>query len=133
MGYSNGKIYLAGGGTDITFASAQATLWEYDPVLNTWNTSRANMPVALLTGGYGICFLHLYIFGGTTVACTTVSTTYDYNIAANTSTTRTAMPSAIAEPGSAVVGNNIVIFGGGTPFLGNSKAANSRSRSPQWA
>jgi N-acetylneuraminic acid mutarotase len=128
MGYFNGKIYLAGGSTDITYANAQATLWEYDPVANTWNTTRANMPVALLTGGYGIVNGDLYILGGANSAGAVVNTTYAYDIATNTWTTRTAVPSAIAGPGSAVVGNNIIIFGGGTPFVGNNKATNARSR-----
>ena len=123
MGYYNGKIYLAGGSTDITYANAQATLWEYDPVANTWNTGRTNMPVALLTGGYGIVNGHLYILGGANSSGAAVTTSYDYDIAGNTWTTRTAVPSAIAEPGSAVVGNNVIIFGGGTPFTGANKAA----------
>ena len=85
------------------------------------------MPVALLTGGYGIVNGHLYILGGANSDGTSVNTTYDYDIAGNTWTTRTAVPSAISGLGSAVVGNNIIIFGGGTPFFGDSKAANARS------
>jgi N-acetylneuraminic acid mutarotase len=127
MGYSNGKIYLAGGSSDITYANGQATLWEYDPVTNVWNTARANMPAPLLTGGFGVVNGHLYILGGANTSGVVVNTTYDYDIAANTWTTRTAVPAALAGPGSAVVGTNIIIFGGGTPFVGGESVVNTRS------
>ncbi len=125
-GYYNGKIYLVGGSTDISYANAQATTWEYDPVANTWNTSRANMPVALLTGGSGVVNGHLYVIGGANSGGTAVATVYDYDIAANTWTTRTSVPTAVAQPGTGVIGSQIVIFGGGTPFLGDGKTLSAR-------
>ena len=50
-GYDNGKIYLVGGYSTGNVDPAFAQVWEYDTVANTWNTSRASMPVAL--GGAG--------------------------------------------------------------------------------
>jgi Kelch motif/Galactose oxidase, central domain len=53
-GYFNGKIYLVGGYTTGSVDPSFGQVWEYDPVLNTWNTTRMSMPVtpalALLTG-----------------------------------------------------------------------------------
>src|SRR5207302_5022885 len=41
----NDKIYVIGG-FDGTFSEASQT-WEYDPIANTWNTTRANIPVPM--------------------------------------------------------------------------------------
>ena len=46
-GYFNGKIYLVGGYTTGSVDPSFGQVWEYDPVLNTWNTSRMSMwPIA---------------------------------------------------------------------------------------
>ena len=46
----NGKIYVMGGFDGATF-SEQSQTSEYDPVANTWNTSRGPIPVPM--GGAG--------------------------------------------------------------------------------
>src|SRR5262249_5740500 len=74
-GYYNGKIYLVGGSTSVYFNDAQAQTWEYDPVANTWNTSRASLPTALLVGGSGVVSGHLFILGGADSTSAVVSTT----------------------------------------------------------
>ena len=59
------------------------TLWEYDPVTNTWNTSRASMPASLAW--------RRRLWQSLTVICTSLvgatpitrdlNTLYDYDIA----------------------------------------------------
>jgi hypothetical protein len=129
-GYFNGKIYLVGGSTTILYSNAQAQTWEFDPVANTWSTSRANMPMPLLTGGTGIVNGHLFVIGGADSTGAPVNTVYDYDIAANTWTTRTPVPSPVAAPGSGVVGNQVFIFGGGTPFQSGILRPSARQSSP---
>ena len=43
-GYFNGKIYLVGGYTTGNVDPSFGQVWEYDPVANTFNTSRMSMP-----------------------------------------------------------------------------------------
>ena len=43
-GYFNGKIYLVGGYTTGNVDPSFGQVWEYDPVLNTFNTTRTSMP-----------------------------------------------------------------------------------------
>ena len=43
-GYYNGKIYLVGGHPLGIGPDSLSQVWEYDPVANTWNTSRAPIP-----------------------------------------------------------------------------------------
>ena len=119
-GYSNGKIYLVGGYTTGNVDPAFGQVWEYDTVANTWNTSRASMPVALGGPGSGIINGHLYIAGGRDINNTNYNTLYDYDIAANTWTARANLPNGTNVPGSAVIGGQLWIVGGGNPFLGSS-------------
>jgi hypothetical protein len=43
-GYWNGKIYLVGGFSEAYCCGAEAQLWEYDPLADTWNVSLPSMP-----------------------------------------------------------------------------------------
>ena len=54
----NGLVYVAGG-FDENFLETTTT-WEYDPAANTWNTSRAPMPVAMGGMGYSIVGQNMY-------------------------------------------------------------------------
>ena len=58
----NDKIYVMGGFDGVTF-SEQSQTWEYDPVANTWNTSRAPIPVAMGGAGYSIVGQFAYLAG----------------------------------------------------------------------
>ena len=117
-GYYNGKIYLAAGYSTANPGSETNTIWEYDPVANTWNTSRANMPASLSGPGYGVINGHLYVAGGRDPNNGNLNTLYDYNIATNTWMQRANIPTGVNAPGSAVVCGKLWIFGGGNPFLG---------------
>ena len=83
-GYFNGKIYLVGGYNTGNVDPSFGQVWEYDPVANTFNTSRANMPATLGGPGFGIINGHMYVAGGRDLNNTNLNTLYDYNIAANT-------------------------------------------------
>lgn len=116
-GYYNGKIYLVGGYTTGNVDPAFGQVWEYDPVLNTWNTSRASMPATLGGPGFGIINGHIYIAGGRNLANNNLNTLYDYDIAANTWTPRANLPVGVNVPASGVANNLLYIMGGGNPFL----------------
>jgi N-acetylneuraminic acid mutarotase len=117
-GYFNGKIYLLGGYSTGSVAPSFGQVWEYDPVLNTWNASRMAMPATLGGPGFGIINGHIYIAGGRDLANTNLNTLYDYDIAANTWTVRANMPAGVNVPGSAVIAGKLWLFGGGNPFSG---------------
>ena len=76
------------------------------------------MPATLGGPGFGIINGHIYIAGGRNLANTNLNTLYDYDIAANTWTTRANMPSGVNVPGSAVIAGKLWVFGGGNPFTG---------------
>ncbi len=63
-GYFNGKIYLVGGYNTGNVDPSFGQVWEYDPVLNTWNTTRMSMPATLGGPGFGIINGHMYVAGG---------------------------------------------------------------------
>ena len=119
-GYSNGKIYLATGGNSCCFDGIQAQLWEYDPVADSWNTNLPPVPGGRLGSGYGAANGHFYVLGGADTNGNPTNTTYDYDIAGGTWTTRANLSTAVYAPGSAVVDGRIWLFGGGIPFTGGS-------------
>ena len=118
-GYYNGKIYLVGGYTTGNVDPSFGQVWEYDPVANTWNTSRASMPITLGGPGFGIINGHIYIAGGRNINNTNLNTLYDYDIVADYWTQRANLPTGINVPGSAVIGGNLWVFGGGDSFEGS--------------
>ena len=124
-GYFNGKIYLVGGYTTGNVDPSFGQVWEYDPVANTFNTSRMSMPATLGGPGFGIINGHIYIAGGRNLANTNLNTLYDYDIAANTWTTGANMPSGVNVPGSAVIAGKLWVFGGGNPFAGSGTSPTS--------
>ena len=83
------------------------------------------MPATLGGPGFGIINGHMYIAGGRNLANTNLNTLYDYDIVANTWTTRANMPSGVNVPGSAVIGGKLWVFGGGNPFLGSGTSPTS--------
>ena len=59
---------------------------------------------------------HLYVAGGRDNSSPNRTTVYDYNISTNTWTTVAPLLSGVNVPGSAVLGGELVVFGGGFPF-----------------
>jgi N-acetylneuraminic acid mutarotase len=121
-GYFNGKIYLVGGYNTGNVDPSFGQVWEYDPVTNTFDTSRTSMPATLGGAGFGVINGHLYVAGGRDVNNTNLNTLYDYDIAADTWTQRANLPSGINVPGSAVIDGTLWVFSGGNPFSGGPKA-----------
>ena len=124
-GYFNGKIYLVGGYNTGNVDPSFGQVWEYDPVANTFNTSRMSMPATLGGPGFGIINGHIYVAGGRDLNNTNLNTLYDYNIATDSWTTGATMPTGVNVPGSAVIGGKLWVFGGGNPFTGPSTAPTS--------
>jgi N-acetylneuraminic acid mutarotase len=127
-GYYNGKIYLVAGYNASGVTAAQAQVWQYDPITNTFNTTRMNHPHALGGPGFGIINGHLYTVGGRDASNTVVNLVYDYDIAADTWTQRANVPTAINVPGSAVVAGKLWVFGGGNPFVNSGTLPKSNQK-----
>jgi len=113
---ANGKIYVIAG-FDQNFLETTTT-WEYDPVANTWDTTRANMPVATGGAGYSIVGQNIYL-AGTWNNAQGSTQNYRYDIVADTWTAVAPVPVNIYRPDSAAIGTNCYLVGGGNPFLGS--------------
>jgi hypothetical protein len=113
---ANGKIYVIGGFVDAVGTVGNQT-WEYDPVANTWNTSRANMPGGLAGSGHSIVGQFIFIQGGILTGGTVVNTHYRYDIVANSWATKASVPVPIYRPASAAVGPATYLAGGGNPSI----------------
>ena len=124
-GYFNGKIYLVGGYSTGNISPAFAQVWEYDPIANTFNTTRLDMPATLGGAGSAVINGHLYVAGGRDATNTVVASLYDYDIAANTWATRANMPSANNVPGAGVLNGQLWVYGGGNPFLDTPETTNA--------
>jgi N-acetylneuraminic acid mutarotase len=118
-GYYNGKIYLIAGYSTGLVHDAQTQVWEYDPIANTFNTTRMPYPNANGTGGsgFGVINGHFYVAGGQDANSVVLNLLYDYDIAANTWTPRANLPAPINDPGSGVVNGQLWLFGGQRPYM----------------
>ena len=96
--------------------SRQSQTWEYDPVANTWDTTRANIPVAMAGSSAGISGQFIYL-AGTWNAGAGSTVHYRYDIVGNTWTLMSPIPVAIYAPATGVVGGQIYVTGGGNPSL----------------
>jgi len=119
----NGKIYVAGG-IDGTFFETNTT-WEYDPVADTWNTSRAPIPVAMGGSAVSLVGQNMYLqgsfgdFGGTNL-------NYRYDIVADSWTQMADVPVGVYEAAGAAIGTNTYVVGGGNPAVGLKAASQDR-------
>src|SRR5207245_5362295 len=109
----NGKIYVTGG-FDPSFTEANQT-WEYDPVANTWNTSRANIPVAMAGSATSIVGQYIYLVGSWNGGSGSTFN-YRYDIINNTWASMAALPAPVYEAAGAAIGGKTDVFGGGSPF-----------------
>ena len=78
------------------------------------------MPALLGGAGFGIINGHLYVAGGRSDANIVLNSLYDYDIAADTWTTKASLPVADNVPGSGVAAGQLVLMGGGNPFAAGS-------------
>jgi len=106
----NGKIYVIGGLDSGGIEQGQT--WEYDPLANTWITTRTSDPTPQAGAGTTISGQYIYLAGAN--GGSTVHNRYD--IVNNVWASMAAVPVPIFQPGSGnIVGQNY-LFGGGNPF-----------------
>src|ERR1035437_6053083 len=105
----NGKIYVVGG---FDGAISQNQTWEYDPVANTWNTTRANIPTAVVGSTASISGQFIYIAGGNGGS----TLHYRYDVVGNAWTAMAPVPVGVNEAAGGNIGGNNYLVGGGNPF-----------------
>ena len=119
----NDKIYVIAG-FDSNFTETNTT-WEYDPIADTWNTSRANVPIPLGGSGYSIVGQNIYM-AGTWNNASGSTVHYRYDIVADSWTSVAPVPVNIYRPDSASIGTNEYLVGGGNPSLGPKTSPQAR-------
>src|SRR5438874_4322040 len=113
---ANGKIYVISG-FDQNFTETSTT-WQYDPVANTWDTTRANMPAPTGGAGYSIVGQNIYL-AATWNNANGSTQHYRYDIVADSWTSVAPVPVNIYRPDSAAIGTHTYLVCGGNPFLGS--------------
>jgi N-acetylneuraminic acid mutarotase len=111
----DGKIYVIGGFDGVTF-SEQSQTWEYDPIANTWSTSRISAPQPMGGSATSIVGQNIYLagsYGGS--AGTTLN--YRYDVSADSWTRMADIPMPVYEAAGAAIGTNTYVVGGGNPAL----------------
>ena len=120
----NGKIYVIGGFLDLFSSDANQT-WEYDPVADTWDTSRAPIPVAMGGSATSIVGQNIYLqgsFGGSGAT----DLNYRYDIVADAWTQMASLPRPRYEAAGGAIGTRTYVVGGGNPALGAQASAKDR-------
>ena len=105
----NGKIYVIGGIDNNAFLTNQT--WEYDPVANTWDTSRATIPMGMARSGTSIVGQYIYLAGNVGNG-TGSSAHYRYDIVGNSWAPMAPVPISIWEAAAAGVGQYTYLIGG---------------------
>ena len=112
-----GKIYLVAGYSTGQVTSAQSQVWEYDPVANAFDSSRAPIPHALGGAGSGLIAHRLYVAGGRDAANATLNSTWAYDMGTDTWHTLAPVPAPTNVPASGALSGRVYVWGGGNPFL----------------
>jgi len=120
-----GMIYILSGYNTGTVDSAQPNTWQYDPATDTWTDLTGTAPYPHPAGGfaYGVINGKLYTAGGRDALNLVINDTWEYDPVANTYTQRTDEPGTFENnvSGSAAASGSLWVFGGGNPFVGDSK------------
>lgn len=109
-------VYLIGGRP---VPNVGHDLWRYDPATNSW-TSLAPMPTARATEHMAVYYSgRIYVAGGRNSGVPTgggdLSVLEIYDIASDTWTTGTPMPTPLADGYAILLSTKIYVFGGSTP------------------
>jgi N-acetylneuraminic acid mutarotase len=105
----NGKIYVAGGGSD---ATPPSTLFVYDPGSNTWVT-KANMPTGRNRLDATAWNGKMYVIGGWSNANGSFNVVEEYNPETDTWRTVNPLLTPRTHPGMAAFNGKIFVVGGG--------------------
>ena len=111
---ANQRMYLVGGYDTADPASAQTTVWEYNPAANTF-TTRAPIPHAVGGAASGVIGNHFYVAGGQDASGAIIDLVWDYSVATNSWSAGASVPTPTNAAGSAVANGRLWIFGGETP------------------
>ncbi len=115
----SGKIYVIGG-FDANGNETNDT-WEYDPVADTWNTSRSSIPTPTAASGTGIAGQFIYLIG-TSNGGAGSSMHIRYDIVNDTWAILAPAPVSLNEPAVAVLGGRIYVMG--VPMAAKTSAGN---------
>ena len=113
-----GKIFVIGGFDAANNESNQT--WEYDPVANSWNTSRANMPMPMAGSGTSIVGQFIYLVGSWNGGIGSTSH-QRYDIINDIWEERASPPVALYNAVAAATGGRIYLMGA-PPVAGGSSA-----------
>jgi hypothetical protein len=126
---ATGMIYLLGGYNTGTVDSAQPNTWQYDPAADSWTDLTGTDPYPHAAGGfaYGVINNKLYISGGRDANINIINDTYEFDPqapAGSRYTQKTDQPGTFQNnvPGSASASGVLWVFGGGNPFVADSKS-----------
>jgi hypothetical protein len=112
----NGKIYVVGGSTTWAAASANnvATIHEYDPASDSWDSSRAVMPASRDSHAMTALNGKLYVVGGYDVTAARTDTVWEYEISTDTWLGRAPYPLQISEAGCVALNGLVYVVSGST-------------------
>jgi N-acetylneuraminic acid mutarotase len=110
----NGKLYAIGGNTQIPTSVNLKTVYEYDPVANSWSTKT---PLPIAEDGCQSPILRsvgnkLYFIGGLLTGNVVTNKCFEYDPSIDTWTEKASMPTPREDFGSAVYNGKIYCFGG---------------------
>ncbi len=111
----DGKIYVLGGSRDLSSpGKAIADMEIYDPLLNSWDATKAPMPTARVMFMAGVVEGKIYAIGGrqTWTTGADLGTVEMYDPLTDKWATKTPMPRPRTNAGICVLDNKIYVIGG---------------------
>lgn len=105
------KIYVVGGG-DVLLDIASSIVQVYRPDTNTWDSPVTSMPAKRTRGSIGVIDGKIYYAGGLDEFGASKTTTYCYDPALNSWSTKAVLPATFHDQAYAVVGGYLYIVGG---------------------
>src|SRR5205085_1223064 len=110
----NEKIYVSGGYDSSN--TQQDQVWEFNPLTNTWDTSRQNIPVGMAGSATSIVGHYIYLMGSPGLGGVATTLHYRYDILGNIWVARALLHAPTAYGAAGAVGDTIALFGGVAEF-----------------
>ncbi|KAA3620876.1 MAG: T9SS C-terminal target domain-containing protein [Bacteroidetes bacterium] len=108
----DGKVYVIGGTLSKT-SPALSTVEVYDPIMNTWDTSVADLPIGLCGAFSCVINGEIYVIGGREAYNgLPLQSVYVYNAAADSWESKTNLPSPRSWMTASVLDENVFVMGG---------------------